>query len=303
MANRTINNIIEFEELMIEIDTILKEKDITIPNRSIQALLEAGSLLEIEDMKVFPFKSNPIEGVYEGDSLLAHISKWIDGRYGDRLKLDPSLGQCLIIIRGDPWLLNYPFIFGHIRFICERDLTKKFVVNKSGKPQKKPEINLLKLIENLPQPLANELTDDELQTLLDHFINFLDLFTKTRDHYKNEELINSGLIDLKESAVYCVRGRVSYHLSKWASLQAAEKFLKFYLDQKNVAFPYIHNLEELAQQAYRNGLPTINQDIINDVQCEARVRYETSTDSTNDVVKAHLGALEIGLLVIKTLTV
>lgn len=146
MVQRTINNIIEFEEFMIEIDQILTEKDIPIPARSIQALVEAGSLLEITDMKIFPFNSDPIEGVYEGDSLLAHISKWIDDRYGDRLKMDLSFGQCLIIIRGDPWLLNCPFMIGHIQFICERDLTKifqNFVVNKSGEPQKKPEINLL----------------------------------------------------------------------------------------------------------------------------------------------------------------
>ena len=126
MLKRTINNRIEFEELMIEIDKILTEKDIPIQARSIQALAEAGSLLGIQNMKIVPIQSEPIEGVYGGDSLLAHIVKWIDDRYGDRLKMDFSLGYSLVVIRGTPWQIKFPYIVGNIRIICERDLSKKF---------------------------------------------------------------------------------------------------------------------------------------------------------------------------------
>lgn len=305
MSKRTINNIIEFEELMIEIDKILVKKDIPIQARAIQALLEAGTLLEIENMKILPIESEPITGVYKGDSFLAHIVKWIQDRYGDRLNMDFSLGYSLILIRQNPWIIKYPFIIGRARFICERDLTKKFqsfVINESGEPPKRLEINFLSLIENLPQQLSSELTDIELKELLDHFISFSDFFIKSYEHYKNEQMIIIGLKDLSDSAKYCVNGRVYYGSSRWASLQAAEKFLKFYIDKKGEPFPEIHDLKRLADQAYRLGLPKIENKIIEDTQCNPRVRYKTSEDSTSDVVKAHLGALKIGALLIKTLT-
>lgn len=305
MISRTINNRIEFEELMFEIDKILTEKEIPIQARSIQALAEAGSLLGIQNMKILPIESKPIQGVYEGDSLLAHIDEWIQDRYGDRLKMDFSLGYSLVVIRQTPWLIKFPFMVGNIRIICERDLTKKFqtfVVNKSGGPPKRPEINLLSLIENLPQQLASELTNGELEKLLHNFACFLDFFIKAHEHSKNEQLITIGLTDLKDSANYCVNGRITYGLSRWASLQAAEKFLKFYIEKKGEKYPYIHDLDKLAEQACRLGLPSIENKIIADTNCDPKVRYRTSTDLTSDIVDAHLGALRIGTLVIKTLT-
>ena len=305
MVRRTINNKIEFEEFMIEIDKILIEKDIPIRARAIQALAEAGSLLEIKNMKILPIESEPIEGVYEGDSLLAHIVEWIQGRYGDRLNMDFSLGYSLVLIRETPWLIKFPFVIGNIRIICERDLSKKFknfVVNKAGEPPKRPEINLLSLIENLPQRLASKLTDVELKELLDNFVYFLDFFVKSHEHYKNEQLIIIGLADLKDSANYCINGRVTYGSSRWASLQAAEKFLKFYIEKNKEKYPYTHELDKLEKKACSLGLPSIEKKIIEDTNCDPAVRYQTSTDSTSDIVNAHLGALKIGSIVIKTLT-
>jgi len=175
MINRTINNKIEFEEFMIEIDAILNEKDIPIQARTIQSLSEAVTLLNIENTKIFPIQSEPIDGLYEGDSLLAHIVKWIEDRYGDRLKVDFSLGHSLVLIRGNPWLIRFPYIIGRIRIICERDLGKKFQsfpIPKLDKQKQKPEINLLLQIDELPQGLANELTDLELKELLNHFVKY-----------------------------------------------------------------------------------------------------------------------------------
>lgn len=305
MVKRTINNRIEFEEFMIEIDKILTEKDIPVKARSIQALVEAGSLLEIENMKILPIESEPIEGVYEGDSLLAHIVEWIQGRYGDRLNMDFALGYSLVLIRKTPWLIKYPVMIGNIRIICERDLSRKFqnfVVNKAGETRKRPEINLLSLIENLPQQLASELTNIELKELLDNFVYFLDFFIKSHEYYENEQLINIGLADLKDSANYCINGRVTYGSSRWASLQAAEKFLKFYIEKNKENYLYTHDLDKLAKQAYSLGLPPIEAKIIEATNCDPAVRYQTSTASTSDIVNAHLGALKIGPIVIKTLT-
>ena len=40
-------------------------------------------------------------GNYQGDSLVAHIHKWYEEKYGDRLKINLSPGSAAVIIKGD----------------------------------------------------------------------------------------------------------------------------------------------------------------------------------------------------------
>jgi len=289
---------------MSEIDLILREKDIPIPGRTVHALCEAGTKLGIEVL-IAPIKSAPIEGVYEGESLSAHIVKWVQDRYGERLKMDLSIGHALILIRGTPWLLKFPWMVGSVRMVCERDLSKEFqnfVVYKSGEPHPKPIMNLLLCIRDLPQSLVNDLSDDELREILDYFLVGNEFFIRTYRFFKDAELLLSGIRDVKSSAEYCVDSNSTHGLSRWASLQSAEKFLKFYIEQSGEQFPHTHDLKRLANQAYGLGLPLIEETVLDHIQCNASVRYESLQHKTLDVVKAHQNALMVGVLAMNTLT-
>lgn len=103
MSNRRIRNKDEFEKLMQEVDKELCKKSIPIPGREIAAL---GEVAKFFGTSLFggPLSTGPVPGVYEGESLSAHVFQWIQNRYGNRLKIEFKNGLSIILLRGDPWL-------------------------------------------------------------------------------------------------------------------------------------------------------------------------------------------------------
>lgn len=289
----------EFEALMDDVDSTLQSRDVPIPARQFAALGEVTKKFHIT-LPGGPLWTGPIPNVYEGESLSAHIFQWFDQRYGDRLKKDWSVGYSVVMLRGDAWLLKFPLIYGIVTIVCDRDLQKKyrnFAVNRAGQPQQKAMMNLLSLIEKLPQGLASRLTDDELQELLSYFSAASEFFMTISDLNGGNELASGAVMDLEISARFATSEPQCYGQSLWASLQAAEKMLKCFIASKDEKFPPIHELSKLAKQAYALGLPQIDADLLKRVQCKADVRYGQQKYALEKVVGAHQGALQIASLV------
>lgn len=289
---------------MLEVDQALQARNLPIVGRGLGAYQEVARRLQC-DVFFAPKGTPAIPGNYTGLSLSAHIEKWIDDRYGNRLSMDLALGYSVVMIRGDAWLLRIPVIFGNCLIVVERDLAKRFpnlVVNKPGQPQQKLVINLLQNVQSLPQGLASLLTDDECQVLLKYFMSAYENLRLMEGLYKNNALANAARADLTTSARHTIAGSEELGLARWASLQAAEKFLKFYLSQSGMNDPpRTHNLEKLLELANAHGLKNIRTGIVGLIQCDAGVRYEQRQHNLADVVESHQAAIEIGCSVIKTL--
>ena len=76
------------------------------------------------------------------------------------------------------------------------------------------------------------------------------------------DLVTDAFADLN-AAVFHLTGRNRHHgLSKWASLQAAEKMLKAFLKEKTGGFKNGHALEPLALAAERAGFPPTNKETV-----------------------------------------
>lgn len=285
------------------IDAHFQREGVPIHARQIQALSEVSKRFKICVIGG-PLRTGPVPGVYEGESLSAHILHWFDQRYGERLKVDFSIGYSVVVLRGEAWLVRFPLMYGAVTVICDRDLQKSynsFVVSKGGEPQQKAMLNLLQLIEKLPQGLANLFTDDELRELLNYFIFANKTFSTIRDSCSGNELAAGSVADLETSARFAVGNFHGYGQSLWASLQTAEKILKFFIASKGEKFPQIHDLTKLALQAYGLGLSQIDAALIERVQCKAGVRYEQRKYPIQKVVDAHQGALQIVYIVTESL--
>jgi len=293
----------EFEALMEEVDSALQAKGAPIHARQIQAIGEVSKKFKI-DLLVGPLRKGATPNLYEGESLSAHILDWFDQQYGERLKVDFSIGYSVVMLKGDAWLLKCPLMYGAVTVVCDRDLKKEyknFVVNQAGKPQEKAIMNLLRLIEKFPQGLANRLSDEELRDLLNYYISANKLFSTVHDSCAGNELASGAITDFETSARFAVGNVHGYGQSLWASLQAAEKIMKFFIASKGETFPQIHDLTKLANQASTLGLPKIDESLLKTVQCKAGIRYEQSKHTTQKVVSAHQGALKIALIVAESL--
>jgi len=292
-----------FEAMMEDVDLALRDEGVPIHARPIRAISEVSKKLNIS-LLVAPLQSNPIPNQYEGENLSAHILRWFDQRYGERLKIDFSIGYSVIMIRGDAWLLKCPMMYGRITVVCDRNLEKEykdFVVNKAGTPKQKAMLNLLRLVEKLPQGLSNQLTNEELKDILKSYIDAHSLFNAIHSLCRGEELVLGAVTDFESSARFAVGNPAGYGQSLWASLQAAEKMLKYYIKAKGEKFDNIHVLSKLAKQSYKQGLPVIHEDLLTAVQCKADVRYKQSNYKLERVVNAHKCAIEVALIVMNAL--
>jgi HEPN domain-containing protein len=299
-----IKNHQDFEALMEEIDRNLQKQGIPIQNRDMRAMMEVSKKLGCDIIMTPTPSSSPIPEKYTSHTLSSHIFDWYKKRYKNRMLTDFRLGYTVLMIRGDPWLLGMPLIFGEATAICDRDIEKEYpdlIANWPGKPKQHLLINILQCIEDFTPSLASSLSDKELSEILQYFVFSQKFFNMVESYCKNEEIVKAGLRDLINSARNCVSNPADLGMARWNSLQAAEKFLKFYIEKNESKYTYTHDLSKLYSQASEFGLSHIDEEILDNVQCSADVRYKEPNQSIQDAVMTHQNALKICSHVIKTI--
>lgn len=284
--NNLPRNKTEFNLLMEEIDAELKERNIPIIARPLHALKVVCKKFGIS-LNIAPSSTPAIPGVYEGDSLSLHIDDWFKSKYGKRLLMG-DFGSTVVLIKGDPWRIRMPMIFG-FHFGCDRDITKETIIIHRSSVRYDKVINLLHYIEDLTPDLARELSDDELKDIADFFIlSYNALFRMWQ--ICRRPLLKRAKMDLESSANHIFTPPAGYGLSKWSSLQCVEKMLKAYIDIKGGNYKRIHDLDKLMCQACQVGAIALpHQDLLS-LQCSASVRYETPV-SLQQAIDAHQAAV------------
>jgi len=282
----------EFNILMEEIDNLLKDRSIPIFNRPIHSPVEIAKRLKIT-IPLVPITGEAIHGIYHGDSLSAHIQDWYQRKYGDRLKASMAIGTGIILIRNDPWRIIYPMIFGTVSFVCGNDLEKykdspAFATNGTS-----PVINILNLIEDMPNDYAQSLSTSELKEIKQIFLSGIESLSYF-DMIKSKPFIKEAKVDLENAVNNILSDHAHYGQSKYASLQFSEKLLKCFLSEKSVAIPRSHRLSDLYNLAVNEGqLPSFASDLLAQVQCNAGVKYGEETVELVDAVRAHHSSLGI----------
>lgn len=294
----------DFERLMLEVDQSMQERNIPIPGRELAALGEVAKRLRTS-LYGGPAKCEPIPGNYTGRSLTGHVYQWIQQRYGDRLRIDMIVGESVALIRGDPWILRLPDVLGGpLRFVAERDLGERYpesVINRPGQPREWLIVNVLRCIKELPSHLAAKLTDAELAELFDQFIESYLCLRALKAECREQDLAIAARIDLTASARHILAGQQEFGMSRWASLQAAEKLLKLYLSLRGVSFPKVHLLTTLFELVAENGLPMPPVEFIASLQISASARYEQQAHTAIECVIAHRSAIRVGVTVMHAL--
>jgi HEPN domain-containing protein len=102
-----------------------------------------------------------------------------------------------------------------------------------------------------------------------------------------------SLSDLLASSNHLFDSPLNYGLSKWASLQAAEKFIKDFIVAKGGAAPKHHNLKQLAAIAESHGLHKILENWLDDIQCSAEVRYGGISVTVQEAIEAQYATLQV----------
>lgn len=283
----------EFNSLMESIDEILKSRNIPMPARPLHGAREVAKQLKM-NLILTVKESDAIPGNYSGRSLSGHVYKWFNERYGERLKIFFGPGSAVIIIRKDPYKMNFPRIYGSVKLICDRSLKQYENIKLINSEHKKEPLylNVLACIEDLPHGLSKVLTNAELRDILNFFlssINSLHLLYEI----KESPFITEARGDLESAISSIFLSPPQYGLSKWSSLQFTEKLLKGLLILFTEEIPFTHDLIKLSKIANKYGLPDIPKDLLRRIQCSADIRYNSKKVSLSDAISAHHASLNI----------
>ena len=129
----------EFSDLVLTIDRELNKLNVPIHRRAMKAVSEFQRRTGIQEI-IFGGELLGIPPTYS-----QRVFAWYDDHYGDRQKIDMSLGASLILIQGEPWKITFPLIFGEIY------------------------LNILDLIPDLPQNLRQSLSEIDKESILANF--------------------------------------------------------------------------------------------------------------------------------------
>jgi HEPN domain-containing protein len=198
-----------------------------------------------------------------------------------------------VMLRGDVWRMEFPLAYGTARIQCSRDLNKERPPVTLGTHDNPPTINPVEFLEGLTQEYASTLTDEELEGILNQFYFGFTAFNRIHEVFVRSNLTRQARSDLVASSDHLFHDPPGYGLSKWASLQTAEKVIKQFIIEKGGTPPRHHNLKQLATLAETLGLRQLPEQLLDDIQCSAEIRYGGITVTAQEAVEAQHATLQV----------
>lgn len=282
----------EFEALMDSVDRRLVMDGFSIGQRPLNAIMAIGREYQATLPVTEPVPGYEADPVFRNWPFVQRILRWYDLRYGDRLKVDFSPGRLVVLLRGDPWVMRLPRIYGKVAFVASR--TPKDKARPAFSMGQDPIVhNVLDGIVDLPQGFRDVLTDEELRELLNWAILSFTALTGLEQASQNE-LISNARSDYLAAVDYIVAKNPSYGQAKWASLQAVEKLLKAVLLGKGEkSIKRDHNLAGHLKEVERAGVVLQVDELISTIQCRPGIRYGEESATLLDAVAAHHATLKV----------
>ncbi len=283
----------KFNELMTQIDCELAKQKFAISKRPIRALgiisTRFGILLPFGQP---PPGTNPELSKYWPIS--KRVRKWYKHHYGDRLNMDFSSGRMAFMINEDVWVFRFPRLYGSAEFVSSKTI-KSERIRTDGKPVT---YNILDCIESFPDGFRMSLSDSQLAILGKYFRLGFEVFSSL-EMLSGNDLIMSAKADISTSIGHLFARQPQYGLSKWSSLQAAEKILKATIEMRGGNYSKTHKLKKLVEEVKKCGLSLDVSIIIAEIQCAPAIRYGQEPCSKTDAIRSHHAVFELATAIIK----
>lgn len=273
------------EKLVLEADQELSKLGLAIAQRPVSAVIYVGNKLHIP----VPI-TKPIEGLHVEANKYWEVTKfvydWFDRRYGAKTKMDFSTGRMAVLINEDVFVFRLPLIMGRAYFCASRQHGKKGNTVSRGAQM----FNVIDLIEDIPDGLRDTLTDDQLANLLALYMVGIHSIQQLLEH-GGHELIDAALSDIDLSVNCLCRNTTVFGQSKWLSLQAIEKVLKFAIEKKGHGFSKTHNLNKLLTEAISAGYTLDIEGHLDAIACTPKIRYGEESCTKHEAIHAHHSVL------------
>jgi hypothetical protein len=282
---------IEFNNLMEEVDNVLKKENVPIHARTIRAMPIIGKRFKVNFL-ISPAHGITSRNVFTSYNMATHVDEWYQKKYGDRLKIRFGPGEVAILLKGDPWKIYLPEIYGQVRLVCDPDIEKYKNVPKIGVGGARPTLNIFNCVENITSAYAQTLSKEDMHYLMGFFNLSLSTLQRLRD-IQGKTYLREALSDLNSAVSHIFCSPPHYGQSKWSSLQFIEKLFKCYLNSINMSVPRTHDLLTVAKIAENQGLKNIDFKILAHIECSPGIRYGEINATLDDAIRAHESSIKI----------
>lgn len=303
----------EFQALMNDVDHKLSDQKVPIPARPIKGAMEVSTRYGL-GLTILPVaERQPTVGCYTGEDLVIRIYAWFDHRYGDRLNMHFPGFRSVVLIRGQPFKVNLPLIYGPVvRFVADPGHHGEQYYPVETINGQVATVNVLDAIAGLEPAYSRVLSEGELQKMCGD-VHLASLQVQTIAKLFRIGKGAQAASDIDASVERLFDQPPQYGLSRWHSLQAAEKLIKVYLDDKRASYKLGrdgHNLNKLIDRAaaVQNSIgdPKAHRlagmkGLVKYVQCDPALRYGEGSATVEEAVLAVKMAQMMGWHVAKAM--
>lgn len=285
------SSVAEFEQLMTAIDKALASEDLKPFQRPLHVGRLFGEAFGWGGRMTPPEELANLPG-YQGDILMAKALSWYTETLGDRLKTHFELGYVPARLAQTIWRVRIAGWYGSVEFFLHRNLLNKG--SSKGSRTSLPSMNILTLVEDLPQGLVDRLTDGELEA---HFMYHMFAVENIQwlNNLPRTNMLDVARGDYAGSTQELIAHR--YPQSRWAAQQCVEKSLKGFLEIAGTAYPKGgrdgHNLSKLANILHDEHGILINSHLIDIAHCSTGARYQDEPSTEDQAFQANVAALHI----------
>lgn len=286
----SFKNPADFSKYLEEIDAGMRRDNVPIVARQLQALSRISleySNMEFNITEAMELSKKEIIG-YEGNVLTRRIIDWFEELYGDRLKESFLDGKSVALVRGDPYLMSIPIALGTVKFTYDVK-----TLGQSGQEDKEGQtiVNVFDCLIGITEVTIKRVSPSEGLRLANELKSNTYRFHKATAIADFENVFDVRP-DLDSAAQHMVIGQSNFGISRWHSLQVAEKAFKSVLSCQMIEYPRTHDLFRLVHESGMTGVSAL---ALGAAMCSPAVRYETGLSTLDQALSAHHAALDICL--------
>lgn len=279
-------NAAEFDEMMTNLDHHLAIEGLMPQHRSLQATRLVSMALGLSGTPILGFGAVRGEPFSPGD-LLARVFDWYNNTYGERNKIDFSLGYVVLPLRGTFWTLRIPGVYGTVQAFIDRNLCN--VGRKLGTRGQPATHNVLIGLGEVTQVYADRMSDDELAHVLDAYLRGY-VAMASLDEMRGHGLFDQARGDYRHS-VEALSAHNMLSKARWDNAQCAEKVFKGLLGRAGHSFPKSgaqgHDIVHLGGLIAANFGITIPDGSLRAIYCPTGVRYGEINVDMNEAWTSH----------------
>lgn len=282
----------EFDAMMIHLDHHLATHNLLPAQRSLNAARLVSMGLKLSGIPTLGGNGDRGEPFSPRD-LLARVFDWYNATYGDRNKIDFSLGYVVLPLRNTYWRLRIPLAYGTVVPFADRNLAN--TGRQLGSRLEPASHNVLTSLQDVTQAYADRLTDLEIDRVMHAYVRGY-FAMATLDELKGHDLFDQARGDYTHSVDALAAGH-ALSKARWDTAQCVEKVFKGLLGRAGQSFPTNaaqgHDIVHLGGLVTKRFGNLLADSSLRAIHCPPKVRYGEINVDPNEAWSSHDALLEV----------